>query len=290
MSRRLQPHKLWFTLALAVFLGTIGISTTTVAGPVTNPGVAPYSRLSVYEGVMSVVPPAGGVGVLELGYRGEEIAGSSDIYFRPGSVTQANGARLCTNCGTGVNPAYANLVVTGQVCLYGPAGTTADCRSVWPSGGAGSSYWEYVTDNDLYGNPGMKYIQPNPANASRAIHIGSAAVPVGGIALQVDDYGGLLARNSNAGAKGLTVTGNVRLYDTTVKEEIRVNGQPVYNNENSGVGSGLDADRLDGRDITIEPGSSCVDRGGPRMACLCVRVKENTSYIKKCTALANHAL
>lgn len=270
-------------------IGLLVVTQPTAAGPVTNPGSAPYTRYSVYEGVVSIFPPSGGSSVLELGYRGEEIAGSSDIYFRPGSVTQANGARLCANCGTGVNPSYANLVVPGQVCLYGPAGTTADCKTAWPSGGSGSSFWEYVTDNDLSGNPGMKYIQPNPANATRAIHIGSVAIPVGGIALQVDDFGGVLVRNANAGAKALTVTGNVQLYDTIVKEEIRVNGQPVYNSENSGAGSGLDADRLDGRDITLEPGSSCVDRGGPRMACLCVRVKENTNYIKKCTALANHA-
>lgn len=276
-------------LFLASFV-CLSLADFAFAGPITNGyGNAPFSRLSVYRGVVSIQPVGGGQGVLELGYRGEEIAATQDIYFRPGSTTQADGIRVCTNCGTGVNATYANLVVTGNVCLYGPTGTVADCRAVWPgAGGPGTSSWDYVTDTGIGGTPGIKFVQPNSANATRAVHIGSAASPVGGIALDIDAYDGVVVRNANNAAKAVSVQGNAMFFDATVTGAVRVNGQPVYDTVNSGAGSGLDADTLYANDVTLEPAASCTDTGGyPRIGCLCFLVKEGPTMVKKCTALAN---
>lgn len=286
-----RSHKISILLcaSFAVLLGVRQVS----AGPVTNgQGVAPFSRLSLYEGVVSVVPPAGGQGVLELGYRGEEIAGSSDIYLRPGSVSQANGARICTNCGSGVNANYANLVIPGNVCLYGPTGLVADCKSVWPTGGAGASAWEYVTDGFIDGGGSTQYLQPNAPYANLALHIGSAAAPVNGLAFQVGGGNGMKIRNANGSGKALSVQGDSEFWQTRVAEQIRVNGQQVFDDRNSGQGSGLDADTLDNRQVTLESGAACADSGNGygRAMCLCFVVYENPASLRKCIALSNHTI
>lgn len=284
-----QKFSILICATIAVLLGVRSVS----AGPVTNgQGVAPFSRLSLYEGVVSVVPPSGGIGVLELGYRGEEIAGSSDIYVRPGSVTQANGARICTNCGSGVNASYANVVIPGQVCLYGPSGTTADCRSAWPAGGAGASAWEYVVDNMLNVPGTTQYLQPIAANASLALHIGSAAAPVNGLAFESDATA--IIRNANAAGKAVSINGSAELNTGRINEKIRINGEQVFDSVNSGEGSGLDADKLDSREVTLESGASCTDSGGhPRAMCLCFIVFESFSVPqnqKKCLPLSNYPI
>lgn len=286
--RRSQKISMILCASFVVLLGVRQVS----AGPVTNgQGVAPFSRLSLYEGVVSVVPPAGGLGVLELGHRGEEIAGSSDIYLRPGSVTSTNGARICANCGTGVNANYANIVIPGNVCLYGPSGLVADCKSVWPTGGAGASAWEYVTDTLLDGSGSTQYLQPNSANAQRALHIGSASAPVNGLAFQVGGGNAMMIRNANSSGKALSVQGDAEFWQTRVTQQIRVNGQQVFDGRNSGQDSGLDADTLDGRDVTFESGAACrtSDSDG-RAMCLCFVVYENPNTLRKCIPLSNHSI
>lgn len=260
-----------------------------LAGPVTSPGSAPYSRLSLYEGVIGILPGSSGEGVLEIGYRGEEIAGSSDLYIRPGSVTEPNGARLCTNCGTTTND-KANLLVPGQVCLYANGGPTADCRSAWPAAGVGGSSWELATES------GIRYLQPNAANSTRAIHIGSVVDPVGGVGLDLQDgtsfvYGSALIQNtsSNPTARAVHVIGNANAGPTYVDGKIYINNQEVYTgNGNEGKYSGLDADSLEGNNVTLETAASCASgaNSAVRVACLCITVTGNQ---KKCVEFYNSA-
>lgn len=288
MSR--PRHYFFLAMASLTAIGVILVAGPAGAGPVTNVGSAPYSRLTLYQGVVSVIP--GITSALELGYRGEDIAASGDIYLRPGSVAQANGLRICTNCGNGVTATYANVVVPGQLCLYGPNGNVADCRSAWPSGSGGGSTWDYVTDVGAGGWPAaVKYLQPNAANATRAIHIGSAGSAVAGTALDIAAGREVLVQNADAGGKALSVIGNTTFFDATVKQKITVNGQEVYHPGNSGAGSGLDADTLTGHDVTLESATQCfVSDGDGRVGCICFRVKEGATFLKKCINFANRPL
>lgn len=76
--------------AALIVLGAIAVfssARTVTAGPITNgPGVAPFVKLGVYQGVISVVP--GGVtdSILEIGNAGRDIASTGSIYLRPGTI------------------------------------------------------------------------------------------------------------------------------------------------------------------------------------------------------------
>ncbi len=55
------------------------------AGPITNPLGTPYSKLSVYQGVISVIPSVGG-DVMEIGNDGRDIATTGNLVLRPGTI------------------------------------------------------------------------------------------------------------------------------------------------------------------------------------------------------------
>ncbi len=290
-------------LVLLIGIGGVLIGPVTTAGPVTGgSGNAPYTKLAVYDGVVSIVPGTPGTAALELGFRGTDIAASGDIYLRPGSVSQANGARVCADCGgSGTDAAYANMIVPGQVCLYGPSGTVPDCRTDWPAVSGGASFWEQVNDVGLFGLPAsMPYLQLTGVHALKSIHLGSDANRVPGTALTVDNFENMVIRNYNVTPSALNVVGNVSVLYPYINNDgkVRVKNEEIFYSGNEGAGSGLDADKLDGRNVTIESGASatCTDGVGQprRAACLCFLVREQVSGtftdVKKCTPLANHPM
>ncbi|MEK7637420.1 MAG: hypothetical protein AAB402_03505 [Patescibacteria group bacterium] len=66
-------------------LGLLGSVALVSAGPITNPGGIPFAKLSVYQGVIAIVPGLAGDSVMEIGNAGRDIAGSSDLVLRPGT-------------------------------------------------------------------------------------------------------------------------------------------------------------------------------------------------------------
>jgi hypothetical protein len=101
------------------------------------------------------------------------------------------------------------------------------------------------------------------------------------LAVQQDNIGvlykALRATNINTGALAAQFTGDVQVTGKFwVGGTWSMNGAEVYHSaslfnyadqiaSHQGIGSGLDADKLDGYDVTLLPGNKCNG-----MACLCV--------------------
>lgn len=161
------------TLAVpAAFL----VAQQVVAGPITGgPGNSPFAKLSVYQGVIAIVPGLYGDSVMEIGNAGRDIASTGSIYLRPGSVDDQganiviapqnsvseggeivfqgaasyqqwtadvwqNRFRIHTNGNERLiidGPTGANIYIpTGSLC-FGGVGST-DCRNTWSGLGGGS--------------------------------------------------------------------------------------------------------------------------------------------------------
>lgn len=154
-------------LVSAVILATmmvIVVVNPVSAGPVTAPGSPPFVKLGVYQGVIAIVPPSG-TNVLEIGNAGRDIAGSSDIYLRPGGVTTANAVKLARSV------TYTQAAVTipggGQVCLDQTQAGGWSCQPTWPTGGPGGDTLWTLTGSVL-----SPVILPSP-NDIDTIQIGS---------------------------------------------------------------------------------------------------------------------
>lgn len=79
-------------IALGALLLVVATLTwkTAYAGPITGgAGNAPYTKLGVYQGLISVVPGGTTDSILEIGNAGRDIASTGDIYLRPGSLSTA---------------------------------------------------------------------------------------------------------------------------------------------------------------------------------------------------------
>ncbi len=82
-----------FVVAAVAVTGVV-VAFQADAGPITGgPGVAPFTKLAVYQGVMTVVP-TGGAQLMEIGNAGQDIASTGDVYLRPGSVAESNTVAL----------------------------------------------------------------------------------------------------------------------------------------------------------------------------------------------------
>jgi len=264
---------------LAIMLTMVAVFSfqlsTADAGPVTGgSGAWPYVKLGVYQGVAAL--SVNGTSVIELGANGKDIATDtgSAIALRPNAVTSANAAILTSaNGGT-------RLKVPGSVCLYpSGVGSPAVCNNSWPAGV--TSLWTTSTDSDGYT---MLAPLPNGAVRQGAV-IGTTSTRVtSGTALTVQQdttgylYAGLRATNLASSGIAAQLTGDVQITGSLwVGGVWSINGAEVYHSPSrsanqfdsvaghEGVGSGLDADLLDGYDVTILPGNKC---GG--LACLCV--------------------
>lgn len=275
MKRRTQHFSQYYLIA--VFVAAVALfslyQSTAQAGPVTGgSGAWPYVKLGVYQGVAAL--SVDGASVVELGNNGKDIATgtNSAIAIRPNSVSAANAAIFASaNGGT-------RLKVPGRVCLY-PSGVSspAVCNSAWPSGS--TTLWTTATDID-----GYTTLTPLPNGANRqGISIGTAAARVTsgtGLAVQQTTLSfldtALRATNMSGGSLAAQLSGDVQIDGALwVGGTWTINGSEVYHGPSlltrvdsiaghQGAGSGLDADLLDGYNVTILRGSSC-----SAMACLC---------------------
>ncbi len=275
-----------------------------IAGPITNgPSSAPFTKLGVYQGVVSVVSNADNA-ALELGYLGRDIASTGDLYFRPSFTARANGAYFTRNGNS------ADFYLSGKLCLFKHVSNIIDlnsmsCSDGWPSGsGSGSSLWTIVADpvadpftNAVNGN----FLQP--INTNYGVHIGSSLSPVtGGTALTLDgaSYSYPLGVANLGSGAALQTQGQVNLNAYGyVNGLIYINGQEVWHRQgffggpaaHEGLGSGLDADIANGNNVTLEPATSCNDDDTkPRAACICFtifRVGSSPNPSKHCAAFSN---
>lgn len=244
------------------------------AGPVTGgSGAWPYVKLGIYQGVAAL--SVNGTSVIELGANGKDIATdtNSAIAIRPNAVTSANAAVLTSANGG------ARLKVPGSVCLYpSGVGSPAVCNNAWPAGSV--SLWTTTTDAD-----GYTMLRPLPVGTvQQGVVIGSTTTRVtSGTALSVQQdvsgylYKGLRTTNLNTSSLAAQFTGDVQIAGNFwVGGTWTMNGAEVYHSASlynftdkisahEGLGSGLDADKLDGYDVTLLPGNKCNG-----MACFCV--------------------
>lgn len=152
------------SIAVLLCIGVIGTARPLLvsAGPITNgPGVAPFTKLGIYQGLLTIAPVrlcvggtnpglscpnateclGGGVctvaSTMEIGNAGRDIAGTGEMYIRPGSTDRSVAVRLFK----AANGRAEVFLSNGSLCLGSVSGTT--CRSTWPSsGGPGDTYWE----------------------------------------------------------------------------------------------------------------------------------------------------
>lgn len=260
---------LMIAIGVTVLLEPVFVS----AGPITNgAGNAPYTKLGVYQGLLTVAPvrscvngsnpgtscpvgnecTGGGVctaaSILEVGNAGTDFAGSGEIYLRPGGLTRSAALRMYRNASN----RSELFLSSGSLCLGSVSAAT--CRSTWPvSGGSGDTYW-----SELTGGP-ITYLQPSAAATPTVIRIGRPSSPIPstsgraleiyGSATPVANFSGYLETgtqtfdgNSNtyvyAGGNVL-VTGNVNITSPDlVRGDGWLNNYDVYPYTNSNRYSG----------------------------------------------------
>lgn len=277
MRRRTNNRQRHIWLAVFVLIATAIFSmhrSSAIAGPVTGgSGVWPYVKLGIYQGVAAL--SVNGTSVIELGANGKDIATGSPsaIAIRPNAVSAANAA-IFTSANGGTR-----LKVPGSVCLYpSGVGAAAVCNNSWPAGS--SSLWTTSVDVD-----GFTSVTPLPVGSVRqGVLIGSTTSRVTSgtaVAVQQDVVGELItavrSTNMNGTALAAQLTGDAQIAGNFwVRGTWTINTNEVYHGasisaytpdsivSHDGIGSGLDADTLDGYDVTILPGNKCNG-----LACLC---------------------
>jgi len=296
------------SLLSLIIIGLIAVNNPVSASLVTGgtPGRPPYAKLSVYQGVIALAPAGTNDSVMEIGNAGRDLASTGDLFFRPSSISYDVGIRLYNNGG------YADMNVPGKVCLH-PGGGAADCRTEWPTGG-GSNLWDRIADAKL-GHPDLGYLYPKETGLG--IQIGSNGTPVqvspasGPAAEFISngssyDYAAWIVHGNNG--VGALFQGNV--YSSSevwgLQRVCVGNGAGLGPNcgagfseawhpanaadpatANEGLNSGLDADLLDGMNVTLEY-PTCTSgpdwQWGVKAACFCVTFPGN---IKKCGDMRN---
>lgn len=245
-----------------VLLGVIIQPHLAQAGPITGgPGIAPFTKLGVYQGLLVIAPgrlcvggsnsgtscplgtecQGGGVctvsSVLEIGNAGRDIAGTGELYIRPGVLDRSVGLRLYR-----FNNRAELFVSSGSLCLGSVSPAT--CKSTWPaSGGVGDTYWETFT------NGSITSLRPHSSNANPAsIRIGRSGSPIpstSGRALEIYGSGSPVARftgylktglatyNSGTGLTtfsggNVLVTGNLDVQNVAFTTGAIENGESPY--------------------------------------------------------------
>lgn len=259
-----QLRPTFFFASLAIIICGV-IAWPVFAGPVTNPTSppsAPFVKLGVYQGVVSVVS---GSNALEIGNAGRDIAASGDIYLLPGGHLYPSGVRIKKS---DVFAEAAIDVGNGQICLNTDQAGTYSCISSWASGSTGDTYWSLAGSalSPKVTSPVVDVIRigtdakPVPAAYGRALDIYSAsaapAVNVVGV-LETGYYDGSSYRGGN-----IRVAGQVKASNSATS------GNPQYSLGGSGlapwssrdvfnattfVGSGIDADTFDGNATVLFP-------------------------------------
>ena len=212
-----------------------------VAGGVTNPGAAPFTKVGVYQGVISIIPDNAS-SVMEIGNAGRDIASTGTIYLRPGSVAAAQAISFYKDAATANK---TTLDVPGNICLSGV------CLNAWPSG-AGSSFWTQTGT----------HVQP--VNLGYQVSI-ARALPLeiySNHAQEAALFSNALGYSARIESGSFDVTGSLEVTSAspdaiTVSDpfanptECPGNICRVWNPSNDGAASTLDADLLDGRGLSL---------------------------------------
>lgn len=107
-----------------------------VAAPATAGLINGNSKISVYQGVLSIFQS--GKPTMELGAYGRDIASTGDVVLRPGSVDEAHGIYVQKSGST----ANLSFGINGQLCLYSNA--VYVCKGAWPIGA--DTFWSVGVD------------------------------------------------------------------------------------------------------------------------------------------------
>lgn len=140
MRQKQKPQRQYASLASLILAGlaVFFVIQPSVAGPITNgPGNPPYAKVSVYQGVISIIPGGGTDSIMEIGNAGRDIASTGSIYLRPGTI---NGG------GGDVVIAPQNTVNEGGEVVYQGAGT----YPVWFTDLFQNRYRIYSTSGEIF--------------------------------------------------------------------------------------------------------------------------------------------
>ncbi|MBI2984279.1 MAG: hypothetical protein HYY50_01510 [Candidatus Kerfeldbacteria bacterium] len=117
LASRRPPVFLTAIIGLLFGISITLASRSALAGPITGgPGSAPFTKLGVYQGVISIIPGGGGNSVMEIGNAGRDIKSTGALHLVPGGGgdVHLDAGRLCFGAGVG------------------------DCRNTWVGLGAQS--------------------------------------------------------------------------------------------------------------------------------------------------------
>ncbi len=230
------------------------ITRTAQAGPLTNQYGEPFTKIGVYQGVITIIPGGATDSVMEFGNAGREIASTGDIFLRPGAMQPTytspsdtfpnNIAYIYKDSGSG----KANFSIpSGQICL----GTLSNCRSAWSAGGASDPNWQVAgSPSNLQptdGNNGIRigtFTNPIPSSSGQA---GEIYANYAGSAVQVTKRitTGYDPGSGNYVGGSTLVNGNYQVRYPTLYSYGYTYAVVPWNAENDNYG-GVDADTFDG--------------------------------------------
>ncbi len=193
------------------------------------------------------------VGTLEFGAAGVDITSDMDIVLRPGTAPSSGAVVHSTAfSGSGSTSNIQNLTVSGNVsimnagkaiCLQGV------CKTAW-----NRNLESWIERSVSMGSWTLKFLEPS--DLTRGVSIGApGAAFTAGTAVNAD---GLFAAN-RGGGYAASLGGNiVKIQDLLVLGRITMNPsvQP-FSDQNDGLGSGLNASKLDGVAVTLRNGYAC---------------------------------
>ena len=232
-----SPSTLRWSLLVLSLIGVSLASQSIFAGSVTNPGGAPVIKMAVYQGVLTIAPGRDSGDILEFGNNGSDIASTGNIYFRPSRLAATNGVRFDGTSSSGKTDVY----IPGRLCVNGA------CITSWPTGG-GVSLWQKNGSQleTITAGRGVEIVTPNTtyAGGSALSVVGSAnGVP----AMYISNTSGPALQIN----KGGFLRGDLQINTLNVTTPITFNGLKVWYPGNDGIGTGLDADMLDGENLHL---------------------------------------
>ncbi|MBI5467045.1 MAG: hypothetical protein HY975_02415, partial [Candidatus Kerfeldbacteria bacterium] len=225
---------LFLSAAVVVTVGVLRIAFPVSSAPVTSTAI---SKLTIYGGVITVAPGATGDNILELGNAGRDIAGSGDIFIRPGSLSgsSANFAKFSAVA------TKTYLTVPGSVTANGLIVTAQDATNeggqidlLRSSGSFHDWYIDLFTDRLRFiSNGGQKFTVNEVGFAG--VGPGTLATWTPGWPLEANS--GTTATTANA---QITATGSSGSASRSAGYNIRIDATNVWQmlNDNSPTAGG----------------------------------------------------